>query len=185
MRLWHFSKAIKETGRGIENYNHSIRKQWKICNKKVFKMNLLLNLFSSLCSCKLPDPSPFLSVYACVHFYLFPLSSVFHVFRVLMSSASHCIVPQDCIIHGLLASSHLKAIISMMGWIEWHWRMARLHFHVKAHPARSIDPRKTIDLFTNVSQINGCFSLGTMVTNNFINLYLTMVFQYFESTLHT
>ena len=42
-----------------------------------------------------------------------------------------------------------------------------------------------IDLFTNVSQIYGCFFPRGLVTSHFINLYLTMVFQYLESTLHT
>ena len=42
-----------------------------------------------------------------------------------------------------------------------------------------------IDLFTNVSQIYGCFFPRDLVTSHFINLYLTMVFQYLESTLHT
>ena len=41
-----------------------------------------------------------------------------------------------------------------------------------------------IDLFTNVSQIYGCFFPRDLVTSHFINLYLTMVFQYLESTLH-
>ena len=43
----------------------------------------------------------------------------------------------------------------------------------------------TIDLFTNVSQIYGCFFPRDLVMSHFINLYLTMVFQYLESTLHT
>ena len=42
-----------------------------------------------------------------------------------------------------------------------------------------------IDLFTNVGQIYGCFFPLDLVTNHFINLHLTMVFQYLESTLHT
>ena len=42
-----------------------------------------------------------------------------------------------------------------------------------------------IDLFTNVSQIYRCFFPQDLVTSHFINLYLTMVFQYLESTLHT
>ena len=42
------------------------------------------------------------------------------------------------------------------------------------------------DLFTNVSQIYGCFFPRDLVTSHFINLYLTiMVFQYLESTVHT
>ena len=43
----------------------------------------------------------------------------------------------------------------------------------------------SIDLFTNVSQIYGCFYPQDLVTRHFINLYLTMVFQYLEFTLHT
>ena len=42
-----------------------------------------------------------------------------------------------------------------------------------------------IDLFTNVHQIYGCFFPRDLVTSHFINLYLTMVLQYLESTLHT
>ena len=42
-----------------------------------------------------------------------------------------------------------------------------------------------IDLFTNVSQIYGCFFPQDLVTSHFINLYLAMVFQYLESTLRT
>ena len=43
-----------------------------------------------------------------------------------------------------------------------------------------------LDPFTNyVSQVYGCFFPGELVTSHFINLYLTMVFQYLESTLHT
>ena len=43
-----------------------------------------------------------------------------------------------------------------------------------------------MDLFTNVSQIYGiCFFPRDLVTSHFINLYLTMVFQYLESTLLT
>ena len=46
--------------------------------------------------------------------------------------------------------------------------------------------RNTIDLFTiNVSQIYGYFFPRDLVTSHFINLYLTIVFQYVESTLHT
>ena len=41
----------------------------------------------------------------------------------------------------------------------------------------------SIDLFTNVSQIYGCFFPRDLVTSHFINLYLTMVFQYLETTL--
>ena len=47
---------------------------------------------------------------------------------------------------------------------------------------------KQIDLFTNVNQIYGFPPpppLGPIVTSHFINLYLKMVFQYLESTLHT
>ena len=43
----------------------------------------------------------------------------------------------------------------------------------------------SIDLFTSVSQIYGCFFPRDLVTSHFINLYLTMAFQYLESTLHT
>ena len=39
------------------------------------------------------------------------------------------------------------------------------------------------NLFTNVSQIYGCFFPRDLVTSHFINLYLTMVFQYLEPTL--
>ena len=42
-----------------------------------------------------------------------------------------------------------------------------------------------IDLFTNVSQIYGCFFPRDLVMSHFINLYLTMVFQYLESFLYT
>ena len=44
-----------------------------------------------------------------------------------------------------------------------------------------------IDLFTNVSQIYGCFFPQDLITIHFINMYLhvPMVFQYLESTLHT
>ena len=35
------------------------------------------------------------------------------------------------------------------------------------------------------SQSYGCFFSWDRVTSHFINLYLTMVFQYLESTLHT
>ena len=41
-----------------------------------------------------------------------------------------------------------------------------------------------IELFTNVSQIYGCFFHPDLVMRHFINLYLTMVFQYLESILH-
>ena len=41
-----------------------------------------------------------------------------------------------------------------------------------------------IDLFTNVSQIYGFLPPREPLTSHFINLYLTMVFQYLESTLH-
>ena len=47
----------------------------------------------------------------------------------------------------------------------------------------SMDPHR-LDLFTNVSQIYGCFFPWDLVMSHFINLYLTMVFQYLESTLH-
>ena len=40
------------------------------------------------------------------------------------------------------------------------------------------------DPFTNVSQICGCFFPRDLVTFHFINLYLTVVFQYLECTLH-
>ena len=43
----------------------------------------------------------------------------------------------------------------------------------------------SIDLFTNVSHIYGCFFPRDLVTSHFINLYLTMVFQYLEPTWHT
>ena len=39
-------------------------------------------------------------------------------------------------------------------------------------------PHRTIDLFTNVSQMYGCFFPQDLVTSHFINLYLTTVFQY-------
>ena len=42
-----------------------------------------------------------------------------------------------------------------------------------------------IDLFTNVNQIYGGFLPRDLVTSHFIYLYLTMVFQYLESTLDT
>ena len=46
-------------------------------------------------------------------------------------------------------------------------------------------PDMRIDLFTNASQIYGCFYPRDLVTSHFINLYLPMVFQYLEYTLQT
>ena len=43
----------------------------------------------------------------------------------------------------------------------------------------------TLDRFTNVSQIYGCFFPRDPVTSHIIELYLTMMFQYLESTLYT
>ena len=52
----------------------------------------------------------------------------------------------------------------------------------KLHLAQS----SAIDLFTiNVSQIYGCFFPWDLVKSHFINLYLTMVYKYLESTLYT
>ena len=44
--------------------------------------------------------------------------------------------------------------------------------------------RQPIELFTTVSLIYGCFFPRDLVTSHFINLHLTMVFQYLKSTLH-
>ena len=44
--------------------------------------------------------------------------------------------------------------------------------------------RQPIELFTTVSLIYGCSFPRDLVTSHFINLHLTMVFQYLKSTLH-
>ena len=63
------------------------------------------------------------------------------------------------------------------GWTSFRkWQEACSHYHTNHY-------EMPIDWFT--IQIYGCFFSRDLVTSHFINLYLTMVFQYLESTLHT